>query len=238
MSSSGDPDDRPQQLRPGAKAELKRQRERQNLTLSTIAESTKIKASVLAALERNDFSHWPEGIFRRGYLRAYASAIGLPPELVVAEFVRLFPEAHQIAEPVSVEIPEATETAHQPAPGHSLALRLRAAAFDAAAIFLISGVLILTHLVNLNLWLAIGIVGLGYSAGGTIFLGRGIGMAVVAWADAWFSGQKHVQSQSAPPQSKPAVRELGLVMPRDERPTQRHHTPSVEANAPARRASA
>ena len=71
---------------------LRDQRERHGVTLDAIAASTKINASLLAALERGDVSAWPAGIFRRAFVREYAAAIGVSPEPIVAEFVRVFPE--------------------------------------------------------------------------------------------------------------------------------------------------
>jgi transcriptional regulator with XRE-family HTH domain len=73
-------------------ARLRERRERQHIVLTTIAEQTKIKASLLEALERDDVSQWPSGIFRRAFVRAYAHAIGLDPDLVVREFLELYPE--------------------------------------------------------------------------------------------------------------------------------------------------
>ena len=73
-------------------ARLRAQRERRQVSLATIAERTKIKQSLLEALERDDVSHWPSGIFRRSYMRAYASAIGLDPEAAVREFLDLHPD--------------------------------------------------------------------------------------------------------------------------------------------------
>jgi len=72
---------------------LRDQRERSGITLGAIADATKIKRSLLEELERGDLSMWPGGIFRRAFMRAYATAIGLPPESVVEEFVQLFPES-------------------------------------------------------------------------------------------------------------------------------------------------
>jgi len=72
---------------------LKAERVRRGITLRAIADSTKIGISLLAALERNDMSRWPKGIFRRAFVREYVSALGLPPEPIVAEFARLFPDA-------------------------------------------------------------------------------------------------------------------------------------------------
>jgi transcriptional regulator with XRE-family HTH domain len=71
---------------------LRTQRERRGVTLESIVESTKIKLSLLEALERGEASQWPRGLFRRAYLRDYANAIGLAAEPIVAEFVKLFPE--------------------------------------------------------------------------------------------------------------------------------------------------
>jgi len=76
---------------------LRDQRERAQIALSEIAETTKIKRSLLEELERGDVSLWPGGIFRRAFLRAYASAIGLPPEAVVEEFTQVFPLGDSVA---------------------------------------------------------------------------------------------------------------------------------------------
>ena len=87
---------------------LRTQRERRGVTLESIADSTKIKRSLLEALERGDASQWPRGLFRRAYIRDYACAIGLPAEPLVAEFVRLFPDD---GSPVS---DDNFEAAHEP----------------------------------------------------------------------------------------------------------------------------
>jgi hypothetical protein len=87
-------------MNPTFGARLRLQRERREIALATIAEQTKIKLSLLEALERDDLSHWPLGIFGRSYIRSYAQAIGLDPAATVREFI----ERH----PGSVEAP-ATE---------------------------------------------------------------------------------------------------------------------------------
>lgn len=73
-------------------ARLRSQRERQEISLSVIAEQTKIRASLLESLERDDISQWPGGIFRRAYVRTYAQAIGLDPDAVVREFLERYPD--------------------------------------------------------------------------------------------------------------------------------------------------
>jgi len=72
-------------------ARLREQRERKTISLIAISEQTKIKPSLLEALERDDVSHWPTGIFRRAFIRAYASAIELDPDVVVREFLEKYP---------------------------------------------------------------------------------------------------------------------------------------------------
>src|SRR5713226_8014194 len=73
-------------------ARLRQRREKEQIALTTIAEQTKIKLSLLEALERDDVSHWPAGIFRRSFIRSYAHAIGLEPDVVVREFLELHPD--------------------------------------------------------------------------------------------------------------------------------------------------
>jgi len=73
-------------------ARLRQRREQQQIALSTIAEQTKIKVSLLEELERDEVSHWPTGIFRRAFIRAYALAIGLDPDVIVREFLERYPD--------------------------------------------------------------------------------------------------------------------------------------------------
>src|SRR6476620_8995470 len=73
-------------------ARLRQQREKRGISLKAISDQTKIKLSLLEGLERDDISLWPSGIFRRAYVRTYAAAIGLNPDVVVHEFFELYPE--------------------------------------------------------------------------------------------------------------------------------------------------
>ena len=73
-------------------ARLKNERERRGTSLADIAEATKIKASLLEALERGDVSRWPKGIYRRAFFRDYAAAIGFPADALVGEFLDVFGE--------------------------------------------------------------------------------------------------------------------------------------------------
>ena len=73
-------------------ARLRLQREQRHVPLTVVAAKTKIKIALLEGLERDDFSYWPAGIFRRAHVRAYAQAVGLEPGAVVREFLELYPD--------------------------------------------------------------------------------------------------------------------------------------------------
>ncbi|MGE0449139.1 MAG: helix-turn-helix domain-containing protein [Vicinamibacterales bacterium] len=72
-------------------ARLRDAREGQGVSLRVIADATKISVRALEALERNDISQLPGGIFSRAFVRAYAVQVGLDPEETIAEFLNAFP---------------------------------------------------------------------------------------------------------------------------------------------------
>jgi transcriptional regulator with XRE-family HTH domain len=80
---------------------LRRERERRQITLSSISAKTKISKSFFEGLERDDVSRWPTGIFRRAFIRAYATAIGLDPDEVMREFLERFPDPVELVPPVA-----------------------------------------------------------------------------------------------------------------------------------------
>ena len=70
---------------------LRSHRERRRITLAQVAGQTKFAVPRLEALERGDVDQLPKGIYRRGFVKAYAAAIGLDPAEVVEGFLKLFP---------------------------------------------------------------------------------------------------------------------------------------------------
>jgi AcrR family transcriptional regulator len=83
---------------------LRRHRERNRIALADISRDTRVKLELLEALERNDLSGWPRGLYARAYVRAYAAAIGLDGDDTVNEFCRLFPHGDRRVESVIREI--------------------------------------------------------------------------------------------------------------------------------------
>jgi cytoskeleton protein RodZ len=70
---------------------MRRTREARGISLRNIADTTKLSMRALEALERNDISILPGGIFSRAFVRSYALEIGVDPEQAVREFITQFP---------------------------------------------------------------------------------------------------------------------------------------------------
>ena len=58
---------------------LRRERIRQGLELQQLSHSTKIGTRMLQAVEQDDFSKLPGGVFTRSFIKQYAAALGLEP---------------------------------------------------------------------------------------------------------------------------------------------------------------
>jgi cytoskeletal protein RodZ len=90
-------------------ARMRQAREQRGVTLRQIADATKIGISQLEALERNDISRLPGGIFSRAVVRSYAVEIGVDPEQTVRDFLAQFPH-----DSVTVGSPHVIVDEHRP----------------------------------------------------------------------------------------------------------------------------
>jgi len=79
-------------IKPDFGGKMKRAREERGVSLRHIADETKISVAFLEALERNDISRLPGGIFSRAFVRSYAIEIGVDPEQAVRDFIVQFPD--------------------------------------------------------------------------------------------------------------------------------------------------
>jgi len=180
---------------------LRAQRERKGVALQAIAQSTKINISLLEALERDDLSRWPSGIFRRAFIRSYAKAIGLDPEPIVREFLEHFPDPGsdvQTAAPSEVRrraarldsapanpSPLRLTLADEPSSFarswggmlHGLPQRLTAASCDLAFVIAIA---VAAFAVAGRFWTPLMLVTVFYYFGGVIALGNSPGAWLVA----------------------------------------------------------
>ena len=83
---------------------LRRYRERYQISLDDIAAEHNIRRDLLEALENNELSQWPRGLYARAWIRAYAGSVGLDPDATVDEFCRLFPQGDRRAQGTIREI--------------------------------------------------------------------------------------------------------------------------------------
>jgi cytoskeleton protein RodZ len=86
---------------------LRQARERRGISLRQIAEKTRISVAALEALERDDISRLPGGIFSRAFVRSYAIEVGLDPDPTVDEFIERFnQEPPPTAAAVAASVPD------------------------------------------------------------------------------------------------------------------------------------
>lgn len=69
---------------------LRHAREARGMTLDSLSKSTRVQPRVLSAIEQNDSMSLPPRPYGRGFVRAYASEVGLDPEGTVREFFSQF----------------------------------------------------------------------------------------------------------------------------------------------------
>lgn len=74
---------------PGAK--LRQAREALKLSQHAISMELHLRPDQVRALESDDYAALPEGVYVRGYLRAYARRVGLSPEEILADYQRAVP---------------------------------------------------------------------------------------------------------------------------------------------------
>lgn len=67
-------------------AYLRRERETRGISLEEVADTTRIPVQSLVQLEDGRFGNLPGDVFIKGFLRAYARAVGIRPEEVVARY--------------------------------------------------------------------------------------------------------------------------------------------------------
>jgi cytoskeletal protein RodZ len=92
-------------------AALRSARERRGISLEDLSRTTKINVATLGALERNEIDGVPGGIFLRGFLRAYARAVGLDAEETVQQYL-----AQLEPRPPAVVSTESHDTSSEPIP--------------------------------------------------------------------------------------------------------------------------
>jgi transcriptional regulator with XRE-family HTH domain len=180
---------------PSFGARLRRERERRQIALSSISANTKISVSLFEALEREDVSRWPVGIYRRAFIRAYAQGVGLDADAVMKEFLERYPDpsepsppdaadsAPSASKPVSAE-PVVRVTLPPTGTGFTggrvlqgLRQRLSAALCDAGVVVAIAAAM---FVVLGRFWAPLSATMLAYYLGGILLLGNTPGVYLLA----------------------------------------------------------
>lgn len=175
---------------------LRRERERRQIALASIADNTKISVSLFEDLERDDISRWPSGIYRRSFIRAYAAAIGLDADATAREFLERFPDPNAPA--AAAPPPSGSIAAGGASPASTLRLtladpgpssfvggriltsargRCAAVACDAAVVAVLGAAM---YLVLGTLWMPLAIALAGYYTVGILLLGNTPGVCLCA----------------------------------------------------------
>jgi cytoskeleton protein RodZ len=68
-------------------ARLRGEREAQSVSIEALSDATRITARALQALENEDWSRLPGGVFNRGFIRSIARHLRLDEEALVAAYV-------------------------------------------------------------------------------------------------------------------------------------------------------
>jgi transcriptional regulator with XRE-family HTH domain len=213
----------------GFGARLRRERERQNLSIATVAQRTKILGALIEGLENDDLSRWPVGFYRRGFFRAYALAVGLDPEPLLREFLRRFPDPEDVAAAAAATADaNPARTTHTPVVRLTLAqeqswfkrgralrgipLRCAVVAFDLVVLACIA----VTGFAVIDMfWAPLAMAAMLYYGGGIVVLGNTPGV--------YLYGSTSVMTP-----------ELPLVLDRDGRPAPEDPAWRVGAESPIR----
>jgi hypothetical protein len=100
--------------------ELRTKREDQGITLAQISEATRIGTRFLKAIESDNFSVLPGGIFTRSFIRAYARQVGMDEE----QAIQLYHQevAGQSDENLETAVEEAPKKTRNPVPWRKIAV--------------------------------------------------------------------------------------------------------------------
>ncbi len=81
--------------RQGPGSLLKKARERQAVSVASVAAQLHLQSGIVDSLERDDYDSLPGPVFVQGYLRNYARLVGLREDAVVAAYQGLFPQTEE-----------------------------------------------------------------------------------------------------------------------------------------------
>ncbi len=103
-------------MEPRIGSDLRRARTRREIELSEVEAATRIRVRFLAAIEAEDWDVLPGGVYTRGFIRTYASYLGLDGERLAEDYRREV-EGAQGGRPPARELAPVAATAATGSPG-------------------------------------------------------------------------------------------------------------------------
>jgi cytoskeletal protein RodZ len=85
---------------------LRHERELRHVSLEELVQTTRIPLTMLQRIEDDRFEELPGDVFARGFLRAYARALGLSADTVLSRYA----EARKVEEPPPVPLLSSIQT--------------------------------------------------------------------------------------------------------------------------------
>ena len=82
--------------------DLKKIREASGLTLKDLFESTRIRSSILEAIENEEFHLLPESVYTKTFMKIYAQAVGVDSEKILSRYEKYL-EQHKVSHEGTVE---------------------------------------------------------------------------------------------------------------------------------------
>src|SRR5687767_95392 len=77
---------------------LRQAREAKGISVSQVAEQTRISPLYIQSIENNDYKPLPGGIFNKGFVKSYAKFIGIDEQEALADYGRLAAENEAMSE--------------------------------------------------------------------------------------------------------------------------------------------
>lgn len=77
---------------------LRQAREARGITISEVAEQTRISALYLESIENNDYRLLPGGIFNKGFVKSYAKYVGLDEKEALLDYAKLTADQGETSE--------------------------------------------------------------------------------------------------------------------------------------------
>jgi cytoskeletal protein RodZ len=74
---------------------LRQAREARGISISEVAEQTRISALYLEAIENNDYRTLPGGIFNKGFVKSYAKYVGIDEKEAMQDYNKLIAEQNE-----------------------------------------------------------------------------------------------------------------------------------------------